>query len=172
MHTEQLANTSNTISIIVPTDEDLDQSPYDCPTFWIARSVDEQLLLAPEKTIPGGTDMFWISADGHFAGKAVDAFQRAVHKYADAVLASDPNPDKCVSARTDYRVQHVITRLSVPRHDSIVPAQHWDARTFEQGPVVLAIANGPFYAVALVRRGGNTLHIQSLNFDGTSVQVR
>jgi hypothetical protein len=168
---ETLANTSNSVAIISPTDEDIDASPYDFPVQYIAREVDVILLLKPPKPLLGTPGLFLISADGHFSGTAVDAFQLAIHKYADAVLASDPNPDKSVSARTDYRVQHVVTPLSVPRHGGQMSAQHWDQRTFDQGPVVLAIANGPFYAVALVLRGGNTLHIQSLNWEALQVRV-
>lgn len=168
----QLANTSNTLSIIVPTDEDIDQSPYDCPTFWIARELDA--ILAYDDPL-STADVVRVAPDGRFIGKPVAAFELAVNRYADAVLKSDPNPDKSDSARIEYRAQHVVTRLVVPEANrpgsSRLPTEGWDERTFVQGPVVLAIANGPFYAAVLVLRGGNTLHIQSLNFDSTSVQV-
>jgi hypothetical protein len=169
---QTIANTSNSIVVIKPTDDDLDQSPYDYPTDWIARALDE--LIAPDSPI-ARENLTRTAPDGRFIGKAVTSFADAVTKYSDAVLMSDPVQDKSNAARRVYRTQHVVTRMSVPvgnRPESEhSPSERWDDRTFAQGPIVLTLANGPFYAVALVLRGGGTLYIQSLGSDGTSVQV-
>jgi hypothetical protein len=166
-----LSNTSNRINLIEPTDEEIDASPYDHPTHWIARAIDQ--ILAPDQPLARAA-MVRTSPDGHFNGKADAAFQLAVLQYADAVLKSDPNPDKSNPARLEYRAQHVVTRLRVPSAnrsgDPGLASQRWDARTFDQGPVVLAIANGPFYAVALVLRGDG-LHVQGLDWTCTNVKL-
>jgi hypothetical protein len=163
---QTIANTSNSIVVIKPTDDDLDQSPYDYPTDWIARAFDA--VLADARPL-ARADVLRTSPDGRFNGDADAAFAFAVYKYADAVLMSDPCPDKGDGARLEYRAQHVITRMTMPIGEC--HAARWDERTFAQGPIVLAVANGPFYSVALVLRGGGTLHVQSLGSDGTSVQV-
>lgn len=170
--TDRLSNTSNTVSIIAPTDEEIDASPYDYPSEWIAREMDA--LINPDTPL-SRAELSRTAADGRFTNKPVAAFDLAVRRYADAVLDSDPNPAKSDDDRREYRSQHVVTHLSVPAGNrpgsALPPSERWDDRTFAHGPVVLAIANGPFYAVALVLRGGGTLYVQSLNFEATQIQL-
>lgn len=141
-------------------DAEIIRSPYDFPVQWVAMRMDEYL---DDHRPMSRDDIAKATPDGYSIGYPTIAFEAVVFRYADAVLKSDPNPDKSDSAKADYRRQFRVTRLHRP-------GAGWDPRTIIQGPIVLAIAQGPFFAVALVLRAGG-LFVQSLGADRTSIPI-